>query len=149
VSKLKPELTSRRDRQLKAKEIGLRNTQRYLTLPYLDVYVGTSMRSDADFIQQHKFLLGLFQHPLVCDLRLRYFDPTISFDPDRIKKGLIECLMLRRAKVTIYLAGPEDTMGTDSELAATLAQGKRVIVYVASDPRFVPVERASRYGSAR
>ncbi|SRR5712691_2107936 len=31
-------------------------------------------------------------------------------------------------------------MGKDSELAATLAQGKPVIVYVASDPRFVEVE---------
>lgn len=140
VSKLGPQLKSRRDRQVKAREIGLKNTQRYLTLPYLDVYVATSMRSDADFIEQHKFLLDLFRHSSIRDLKLRYFDPTISFDPDRIKKGLIECLMLRRANVTIYLAGPEDTMGKDSELAATLAQGKPVIVYVAAEPRFVPVD---------
>jgi uncharacterized protein YheU (UPF0270 family) len=38
--------------------------------------------------------------------------------------------MLRRASVTIYLAGSSDTLGKDSELAATLAQGKAVIVYV-------------------
>jgi hypothetical protein len=31
-------------------------------------------------------------------------------------------------------------MGKDSELAATLAQGKPVIVYVASEPRLVTVE---------
>lgn len=140
VSQLEPVLKSLRDRQVKAIEIGLRNTQRYLMLPHLDVYVATSMRSDADFIGQHKFLVDLFQHSLVRDLKLRYFDPTISFDPDRIKKGLIESLMLRRANVTIYLAGPEDTMGKDSELAATLAQGKPVIVYVAAEPRFVTVD---------
>ena len=31
-------------------------------------------------------------------------------------------------------------MGKDSELAATLAQGKPVIVYVSSEPRFVDVD---------
>src|SRR6266853_2013060 len=108
------------------RESVLRNTQRYLTLPYLDVYVATSMRSEEDYVAQSKFLQNVFQNPLVRDLKLRYFDPTASFDPDRIKKGLIECLMLRRAKVTIYNAGAEDTMGKDSELAATLAQGKPV-----------------------
>ncbi len=45
--------------------------------------------------------------------------------------------MLRRASVTIYSAGAEDTMGKDCELAATLTQGKPVIVYVPSEPRYV------------
>ena len=45
--------------------------------------------------------------------------------------------MLQRATVTIYSAGAEDTLGKDSELAATLAQGKAVIVYVPSEPRIV------------
>ncbi len=103
--KLEPELRARRDRQVNAQRIGIRNTQRYLTLPYLDVYVATSMRSEEDYVAQSKFLQNVFQNPLVRDLKLRYFDPTASFDPDRIKKGLIECLMLRRAKVTIYNAG--------------------------------------------
>ncbi len=39
-------------------------------------------------------------------------------------------LMLRRASVTIYVAGATETLGKDSELAATLAQGKAVIVYI-------------------
>jgi hypothetical protein len=47
-----------------------------------------------------------------------------------VTKGSIECLMLERAAVTLYNAGATDTMGKDSELAATLAHGKPVIVYV-------------------
>jgi hypothetical protein len=137
---LQPVLEERRKRQFAAEKIGIQNTQRYLTLPHLDIYVATSMRSESDFVDQHRFLQALFGHSQVRDLKLRYFDPTVSFDRNRIKKGLIECLMLRRAKLTIYLAGAEDTMGKDSELAATLAQGKPVIVYVASEPRLVPVE---------
>jgi len=117
-------------RQEAAKEIGRRNTSRYLTLPYMDVYVATSMRSDEDFIQQRQFIREVFAHKDVAPLRLRYFDPTLSYVDDRITKGLIESLMLQRATLTIYNAGSQDTMGKDSELAATLAQGKPVIVFV-------------------
>ncbi|MFZ1989935.1 MAG: hypothetical protein WAW96_09210 [Alphaproteobacteria bacterium] len=38
--------------------------------------------------------------------------------------------MLRRAACTIYLAQEADTLGKDSELASTLAQGKPVIAFV-------------------
>jgi hypothetical protein len=113
-----------------AQEKGRRNTHRYLTLPYLDVYVATSMRSDEDFIEQHRFVRQVFEDPELAPLRLRYFDPTLSWVKSRITKGLVEALMLRRAKVTIYNAGDRETLGKDSELAATLAQGKPVIVYV-------------------
>ena len=119
-----------RKRMQNAREIGLRNTHRYLTLPHLDVYVATSMRTADDFIAQHRFIASVFEDPPVKPLKLRFFDPTLSFVDDRITKGIIECLMLRRARVTIYNAGAEDTMGKDSELAGTLAQGKPVIVYV-------------------
>jgi hypothetical protein len=97
----------------------------------MDVYVATSMRDDADFLEQRKFIKEVFENPSVAPLKLRYFDPTLSYVDDRIRKGLIESLMLQRAAVTIYNAGAQDTMGKDSELAATLAQGKPVIVYVA------------------
>ncbi len=140
LTKLESELTARRQRQYEAREIGERNTQRYLALPHLDVYVATSMRSDEDYVNQHRFVEEVFASRGVKELNLRFFDPTASYVEDRIKKGLIECLMLRRARVTIYNAGPEDTMGKDSELAATLAQGKPVIAYVASEPRFVKVK---------
>jgi hypothetical protein len=140
IDRLGFQLKNLQERQARAEEIGIQNTQRYLVLPYLDVYVATSMRSDADFVSQHTFVKDLFQNAGVRELNLRYFDPTVSYDPDRVKKGLIEALMLRRAAVTIYIAGAEDTMGKDSELAATLAQGKPVIVFVQAEPRFVAVE---------
>jgi hypothetical protein len=38
--------------------------------------------------------------------------------------------MLKRATCTLYLAQESDTLGKDSELASTLAQGKPVIAYV-------------------
>jgi hypothetical protein len=38
--------------------------------------------------------------------------------------------MLRRASCTIYLAQESDTLGKDSELASTLAQGKPVVAYI-------------------
>jgi hypothetical protein len=120
-------------RQVAARIIGKRNTHRYLSLPELDVYVATSMRETDDFVSQHNFIDAVFSDPEVKDLKLRFFDPTLSFTDDRISKGLVEMLMLRRAKVTIYSAGKEDTLGKDSELASTLAQGKAVIAYVLAD----------------
>jgi len=129
-----------------AREKGLRNTHRYLTLPYLDVYVATSMRSDADFIDQHKFIKAIFSDPELEPLRLRFFDPTLSWVASRITKGLVEGLMLRRANVTIYTAGEQETLGKDSELAATLAQGKPVIVYVPEGAEYD--SRAETYRAA-
>ena len=120
-------------RQVAARIIGKRNTHRYLSLPELDVYVATSMRETDDFVSQHNFIDAVFSDPEVKDLKLRFFDPTLSFTDDRISKGLVEMLMLKRAKVTIYSAGKEDTLGKDSELASTLAQGKAVIAYVLAD----------------
>lgn len=117
-------------RQQTAIQIGLRNTHRYLTLPHLDVYVATSMRKQEDYENQHAFIHAVFENSAVRDLKLRYFDPTLSYADDRITKGLVEMLMLRRARVTIYTASRDDTLGKDSELAATLAQGKAVIAYV-------------------
>ena len=130
VATIKDLASSLSSRQKKAVEIGLRNTHRYLTLPYLDVYVATSMRTQQDYENQHHFIQEVFGDPHVKDLKLRYFDPTLSYADDRVTKGLVEMLMLRRAQVTIYTASREDTLGKDSELAATLAQGKAVIAYV-------------------
>jgi hypothetical protein len=130
VSTVKQMTGSLRTRQAKAVDIALRNTHRYLTLPYLDVYVATSMRTQQDYENQHSFVQEVFSNSALKDLPLRYFDPTASYADDRITKGLVEMLMLRRATVTIYTASAEDTLGKDSELAATLAQGKAVIAYV-------------------
>src|SRR5205085_11019375 len=65
-------------------------------------------------------------------LKLRYFDPTQSDCTSRIDKGLVEALMLKRASCTVYLVQESDTLGKDSELASTLAQGKPVIAFVPS-----------------
>lgn len=109
---------------------GLQNLAAYLTEPYLDVYVATSMRDDADFISVNSFAKQLFSQDEVRKLHLRYFNPTQSWIGDRVSKGLVEALMLRRSRVTVYMAQKGDTFGKDSEASVALGQGKTVIVYV-------------------
>jgi transcriptional regulator with XRE-family HTH domain len=109
---------------------GLRNLARYLSADHLDVYVATSMRVDADFVSVNDFVTKLFAHEEVRALRLRYFNPTQSWIEDRVAKGLVEALMLRRAAVTVYMAQKGDTFGKDSEASVALGQGKPVIVFV-------------------
>jgi hypothetical protein len=114
----------------KIRETGEFNHHCYLDYDHMDVYVATSMREKFDFWNVSRFVNEVFSKPEVEDLKLRYFDPTQAYCPHRIDKGLSEALMLKRAQCAIYMAGESDTLGKDSELAATLAQGKPVIVYV-------------------
>lgn len=109
---------------------GNENYYRYLSYDYMDVYVATSMRRKHEYGLVNKFITNLKSHKLISPLRLRFFDPTQADCVERIDKGLLEALMLKRAKCTIYLVQENDTLGKDSELAATLAQGKPVIAYV-------------------
>lgn len=102
----------------------------YLDFDYMDVYVATSMRERLDFWNVSRFVSELQNNDVVNSLNLRFFDPTQAYCRDRIDKGLVEGLMLKRAACTIYLVGESETLGKDSELAATLAQGKTVIAYV-------------------
>jgi hypothetical protein len=111
-------------------KIALRNQDAYLASDHLDVYVATSMRARHEFISIGRTVGEIFQHEAVRPLKLRWFDPTQAYCSDRIDKGLAEALMLRRASCTIYLAQESDTLGKDSELASTLAQGKPVIAFV-------------------
>lgn len=111
-----------------------RNYEAYLVSDHLDVYVATSMREPHEYQMVHKLTEQIFSDPAVRDLKLRYFDPTQADCVDRLDKGLAEALMLKRAKCTIYLAQEGDTLGKDSELASTLAQGKPVIAYVPDPP---------------
>jgi hypothetical protein len=116
--------------------IALGNLANYLTADYMDVYVATSMRSVADFVSVNRFSTALFQETAAAGYYLRHFNPTQSWIEDRVAKGLVEALMLRRANITIYMAQKEDTFGKDSEASVALGQGKPVIVYV---PRlFIP-----------
>ena len=116
---------------------GLRNLAVYLSEPYMDVYVATSMRENADFQSVNRFVKQLFKVPEVAELNLRYFNPTQSWIADRVSKGLVEALMLRRATVTVYMAQKGDTFGKDSEASVALGQGKAVVVYV---PRLYDAE---------
>jgi hypothetical protein len=109
---------------------GLRNTDVYLTWDFMDVYVATSMRKRWECEDVAEFILKLFSDDRLRELKLRYFDPTQSDCTSRIDKGLVEALMLKRASCTVYLVQESDTLGKDSELASTLAQGKPVIAFV-------------------
>jgi len=114
----------------KVQTIALRNTDVYLTWDHLDIYVATSMRNKWEYEEVFDFTQVLFKSPILTQLKLRYFDPTQSKCRTSRDKGLLEGLMLKRADCTIYMAQETDTLGKDSELASTLAQGKPVIAYV-------------------
>ena len=127
-------LAPRTEEELERMEVtqhkALRNLSRYLAADHLDVYVATSMRTDADYVSVNNFVTTLFTHERIRPLKLRYFNPTQSWIDDRVAKGLIEALMLKRASVTIYMAQKSDTFGKDSEASVALGQGKPVVVYV-------------------
>jgi hypothetical protein len=111
-------------------ERGRRNHLAYLVSDHLDVYVATSMRERHEYLAVNELCDRIFSNPKLDRLRLRWFDPTQAYCLDRIDKGLAEALMLKRAKCTVYLVQESDTLGKDSELASTLAQGKPVIAFV-------------------
>ncbi|MFL6196522.1 MAG: hypothetical protein ACJ75H_20240 [Thermoanaerobaculia bacterium] len=111
-------------------EVGIRNHEAYLASDHLDVYVATSMRERHEYLMVHEVAEQIFRHERLKPLKLRWFDPTQAYCHDRIDKGLSEALMLKRAKCTVYFVQETDTLGKDSELASTLAQGKPVIAFV-------------------
>ena len=116
----------------RVRDRGIRNQRAYLVSDHLDVYVATSMRQRHEYVEVSEFADAVFKSERLKDLKLRWFDPTQAYCSDRIDKGLAEALMLKRAQCTLYLAQESDTLGKDSELASTLAQGKPVIAYVPS-----------------
>ncbi len=113
-----------------ARKNGSLNTTTYLGLQEIDAYLATSMRDPLHFTTNHAFIKSLFSNAQLKDWKIHYFDPTQSYMENRIEKGLVESLMIKRSKVTIYNAQESDTFGKDSEAAVALAQGKEVIVYV-------------------
>lgn len=117
---------------------GVENQTAYLTSDYLDVYVATSMRERHEYLAVAETTQQVFSHSDLKELNLRWFDPTLAYCGNRIDKGLAEALMLKRAKCTLFLAQESDTLGKDSELACTLAQGKPVIAYIpVGDDKYV------------
>jgi transcriptional regulator with XRE-family HTH domain len=118
------------DKMEKTQATAYSNLAHYLTADYMDIYVATSMRADSDFVSVNEFVETLFKHSEIRQFKLRYFNPTQSWIEDRVAKGLVEALMLKRADICIYMAQKEDTFGKDSEASVTLGHGKPVIVYV-------------------
>lgn len=111
---------------------GIENTVKYLTWDLLDIYVATSMREVWHFTEVFDAVqdTNADAKAALSGLKLRWFDPTQSYEDSIIDKGLVEGLMLKRASATIYMVQDGETLGKDSELAATLAQGKPVIAFV-------------------
>jgi hypothetical protein len=132
------QLNEQEHRCMEFRKTGEFNHHCYLDYDHMDVYVATSMRDKSDFWNVSRFVSEVFGKPEIAELKLRYFDPTHAYCRYRIDKGLSEALMLKRAQCAIYMAGESDTLGKDSELAATLPQGKPVIAYV---PRLSDYER--------
>jgi len=120
----------------RARRAALANTTLYLsTANDLDVYVATSMRNRQQFRDIAKTCEFIFSHEAVKPLNLRYFDPTLSAAKGHEDKGLIECLMVKCAKVLVYTAGSSDSYGKDAEAAMALSQGKPVIFLCDEDQR--------------
>jgi len=131
LNNLRAELDALQRRLLASRQTALANTLAYLAANHIDVYVATSMRERWEFEAAAELIRTVFEDVRFKDeLSLTHFDPTLSYTVDRIDKGLIEGLMLRRARCTLYMAQEFDTLGKDSELAATLAMGRTVIAYV-------------------
>jgi len=119
-----------------ARGAALDNTRYYLSmLSDLDVYVATSMRSRQDFRTMADTCEKIFADPRLKDLNLRYFDPTLSAAGGHEDKGLIECLMVKCAKLLVYSAGEKESYGKDAEAAMALSLGKPVIFYCDQDQR--------------
>jgi hypothetical protein len=127
-------------------DIGQRNSAAYLAASHIDVYVATSMREPWEYEAMARVADDIFGNPRVKGLNVTMFDPTLSYYESRYDKGLVEGLMLNRASVTIYMVQETDTLGKDSELAATLAYGRPVIAYV---PQYTKDELVAELRSSR
>jgi hypothetical protein len=110
--------------------LGTQNANTYMAMQHLDVYVATSMRAPLHFTTNWTFVKTLFLAGELSSWKPRYFDPTQTYLPSRIQMGLLECLMIKRTKLTVYHAQESDTFGKDCEAGVTLAQAKPVVVFV-------------------
>jgi hypothetical protein len=123
-------------RFFRARDAALKNTRLYLSMVGdLDVYVATSMRTREDFRNMAAACETIFADRRLQDLQLRYFDPTLSAASCHEDKGLIECLMVKCAKVLVFCAGDRDSYGKDAEAAMALSLGKPVIFYCNHEQR--------------
>ncbi len=118
------------DTFFRARESATKNTELYLSMVNdLDVYVATSMRNRKNFRDMANACEQIFRDERLEPFHLRYFDPTMSAARGHEDKGLIECLMVKCAKVLIYSEGEKESYGKDAEAAMALSLGKPVIFY--------------------
>jgi len=119
-----------------ARNAALDNTRYYLSmLSDLDVYVATSMRTRQDFRKMAETCERIFGDVRLKRMNIRYFDPTLSAAGGHEDKGLIECLMVKCAKLLVYCAGEKESYGKDAEAAMALSLGKPVIFYCDEERR--------------
>lgn len=119
-----------------ARTRALANTSLYLSMiSDLDIYVATSMRSRQDFRDMVEFCETVFRDQGLAELKLRYFDPTMSAASSHEDKGLIECLMVKCAKVLIHNVGARDSFGKAVEAAMAMSLGKPVIFFCDEEGR--------------
>ena len=120
----------------RARGAALSNTAMYLSMVGdLDVYIATSMRTRDDFRNMADFCETVFTNDQLRALKIRYFDPTLSAAEHHEDKGIVECLMVKCAKVLILNAGSRDSYGKDAEAAMALSLGKPVIIFASEDFR--------------
>lgn len=118
------------DRFFAARKMASRNTELYLSMVNdLDIYVATSMRSRQNFRDMALICERIFTDKRLAPFHLRYFDPTMSAAQGHEDKGLIECLMVKCAKVVIYTEGEKESYGKDAEAAMALSLGKPVVFF--------------------
>jgi hypothetical protein len=114
----------------------LHNTRLYLSVCNdLDVYVATSMRCREDFRDMVATCEQIFCSPALRKYNLRYFDATVSVSQHHEDKGIIECLVVKTAKLMLYLAQHKESLGKVSEYAMALSLGKPVIILCPKDER--------------
>jgi hypothetical protein len=119
-----------------SRTMALANTRYYLSMvDDLDVYVATSMRTRDDFRKMARLCSTVFENKKLKELNLRYFDPTLSAASGHEDKGLIECLMVKAARVLVYSAGAKESFGKDAEAAMALSLGKPVIFFCDSEQK--------------
>lgn len=110
------------------RKLGRKNTYAYLSTSEIDLYFATSMRKALDFVSNARFVeevIGMLKNK---GFNLLYFDPTQSYLDDRIQKGLIESIMIKRCKIVVYNAQEQETFGKDAEAGIGLAHQKPVII---------------------
>jgi hypothetical protein len=119
-----------------ARDKALSNTRLYLSLcSDLDIYVATSMRTREDFREMARTCESIFEDDRLKKYHVRYFDPTLSAAEYHEDKGIIECLMVKTAKILLYFAQHKESLGKVSEYAMALSLGKPVIILCPDDPR--------------